>query len=104
MAYHCETSCNTASDFVPLEQHVITFDRCIGNYIKPGIWSHHSLVSDRLLMRITTISCPTLGVTQSDCESGIDKEHLVLLLKTSSKRACKTAPLLFGPVLPLAVK
>lgn len=31
-------------------------------------------------------------VTQSDCEGGIDKEHLFLLLKTSGVVVCKASP------------
>lgn len=46
------------SDCVPLERHAIKCDRCIGNDIKLRFWSHRSLLPDRLLMRITTISCP----------------------------------------------
>lgn len=94
------------TDCVPLERHAIKCDRCIGNDIKSGFGSHHSLVPDRLLMRITTISClPPLRnmflwaggvtVTQIDCEVGIDKEHLFLLLKTSGEVAFKTSPFVF---------
>lgn len=82
---------------VPLERHAIKCDRRIGNDITPRFRGHRSPAPDRLLMRITTISClpPTgkcfffvvvvgggVSATRSVCDGGIDKEHLFSLLKT----------------------
>lgn len=95
------------NDCVPLQRHAIKRDRCIGNYIKSGFRSHHSLFPDRWLMRMIKNYCLSspqrdmflwrgeVRVTQSDCEGGIDKDHLLLLLKTSGEVARKAYPLLF---------
>lgn len=93
------------TDGEPLEGHAINCDRSIGNDIKSGLGGHRSLAPDRLVMRITTISClPPSGmcfseqrlgwggcggvrVTQSDCGGGIDKEHWLLLSKNKCRRS-----------------